>query len=151
MNTHPCQDLFVFSIPERRHAGARRGLQTTSCNPPTLQMWRLRPREVKCLAPDKKLVSWLGRKVRSPNVLPTAFSTTYAFQRIHSLPFSSFVFPNVFISLYINDVIKLRILTFKRPLGTDMGYYLFGICNSKHSYDFRACHQLPCCIWFIQP
>lgn len=70
---------------------------------------------------------------------------------MYSLSLPSFVFPNVFISFYINDSIKLKILTFKRPQGTDMDYYPLSICNSKHSYDFCACHQLICCIWLLQP
>lgn len=61
------------------------------------------------------------------------------------------VFPNVFISLYRKDSIKFRILTFRRSHGPDMGYYPLSICDSKHSCDFGACHQLICCVWFIQP
>lgn len=32
-----------------------------------------------------------------------------------------------------------------------MGYYPFSMCSSECSHDFCACHQLICCIWFIQP
>lgn len=89
------------------------------------------------------------REVSSYSLSP--FSTVQERIAEDKIALPSFVFPNVFISLYINDSIKLKILTFKRPQGTDMDYYPLSICNSKHSYDFCACHQLVCCIWLIQP
>lgn len=105
------------------------------------------------LAQGHKPVS--GRHRQESGVLiscPVPFPPTdRAFRWVFSLLFSSSVFPNVFISLHIKDSIKFRILTFKRPHGPDMGYYPLSICDSEHSCDFCTCHQLICCVWFIQP
>lgn len=99
----PCQILFVFSVPEGLPAGVGGGLADYLVQPPTLQMWRLRPGAVKCLSQGRKASEWQTQvekrslPISCPVPLPL-FSS--AFQRIRSLPLSSFVFPNVFLSLY---------------------------------------------------
>ena len=140
-NPRLCQDLFVFSIPERPHAELEGPGRLVSQPSPVTDM------ETEAWCPQTPAGKW-GLLPSCPVPLLLFRS---ALQRKYSLSLSSSVFPNVFISICINDSIKLKILTFRRPHSTDIRYYPFSTCNSEHSYDFRACHQLICCVWFIQP
>lgn len=139
----------MFNIPERLHAAGGEALQMAPSNPPVSHVWRWMPvRWPSCPRTQSQLVAGIGGKARAPLLLPSTFSLNWLCLSGALLPP---VFPNVFISLYRKDSIKFRILTFRRPHGPDMGYYPLSICDSKHSCDFCACHQLICCVWFIQP
>lgn len=137
---HTCTKASLCSASQKDHLHSWRVLQTTPCDPPATDVQRSSARRT-------------GRKGGLLILARSLFycSGVHCRGRMYSLSHLSFVFPNVFISLCINDSIKLKILTFKRPQGSDMDYYPLSICNSKHSYDFCACHQLICCIWLLQP